>query len=600
MESDEEVPVMLSCESSESTSWHSNLSTVSDGSISSYSNCGTQTSYSSLSDETGNENGNKNGNENGHENENGNENTSEHATQGGAEDSASSSDVPLKDWKDWNFAEHFKKDPAGFLDKFVENYVHLNSVVTLKSDMAKRAVEQSNIVRQLLLQEQKLSSELRQELEDYKQRLESASINSHNQAMERHNLMQELDQTREQFFEERSIELLKHNGIISGFQKELMQCQKKYAALKAERKRLVAELNECKSNTAQAVPEGGDGCGSPQKWEILCAALKGQHEYNQGIIQELQNKNEELETKAANGLQSTGASAEYAKLQEELRFYKKQYFEDNADESHGNKELQEELTRMQAIRKSLEVSNERLSSELEAYKESFYQDKSKGNEKIKNFCRDLKNELREKEKTIDNLRGMNEKLNEKLADMKFMLNRMDLQATGLQFSLEMNSELETREASYERAFVLLQRLNSQLREEASKTRKSYKKLKESFKLELAKQQALSGSDGGQNPGKTGKLNALHEKLMHYVNKLSATSVSDHSLGSRLSRVSSNVSLSQIIGRNHLKMDPDEVLEDAFKAFCDMVTDYWVTQMHPFEAVEPSSYSSNDEKRLETY
>ncbi|BFG00258.1 kinesin heavy chain-like [Drosophila madeirensis] len=604
MESDDEVDRMLSCESSESTSSHSNLTTGSYGSISSKSICDTQTSYSSLADETGNENesghGNGHENENGHDNDNdngnGNGNTSEHPTQGVAEDSASSSDAPFKDWKDWNFAEHLKRDPTGFLDEIVENYVHLNRVVTLKSDVAKRAVEQSNTDRQLLLQEQKLSSDLRQELDDYKQRLEDASINCHNLATESHNLKQELDQTREQFNEERSMELFKHNGIISVFQKELVQCQKKCAALKAEKERLVAERHECKSK-AQAVPEGGDGCGSPQKWEILCAALKVQLEYNQGVIQELQDKIEELEKRAADGLQSTDATDEHAKLQKELRFYKEQYFEEDANELQKNKELQEELTRTQAICKSLEVANGRLSSELEAYKESFYQEKSKGNEKFKNLCRGLKNELREKEKTTDNLRAMNEKLNEDVAEMKIMLNRKDLQAKGLKITLEKNSELEARAAQYDRAIELLQRLNSQLREEASKTRKSYKKLQESFKLELAKQQT-DGTDGGQNPGKTGKVSPLLQKMMHYVNKLSFdTAVSDHSLGRRLSRVSSSVSMSQIIGRNHLKMDPDEVLEDVFKAFCDMTTDYWVTRMHPIDSAEPNRYSSNDEKRF---
>ncbi|SPP85899.1 uncharacterized protein LOC117587936 [Drosophila guanche] len=470
-------------------------------------------------------------------------------------DSGSSIDIPLKALKDWNLMEHFKKDPKGFPDK--------NKLVMQKKKMTNQAVEQSKNDRKLLLEEQKLLSYLRQLLEDCKNRVESV-----------------IDCRK----------VAKHNVICTVIQNELLQCQKICAGLTAEKEQLVEELNLYKSQALDEMAEGGGGgCDSTRKYQILNKALRNQLELSQGTILELGKRNEELNKNAAATLQST-------ELQEELSFYKKQYFDDNAEELQKNKELQEALTRMQTNFKTLEVANERLSSEMEVYKESFFQDESKGDKKIKTLCLSLQSELEETKKIIDNFRAENDKLNEKVADMKLMLNSMDLKAKRLKVTLDMNAELEDRAAEHDWAIVLLQRYNSHLREQATKRRNSYRKLQETLKLEQAKQQALScsgGPDGGLSHGNAGKHNSLIIKLMRHVEKLSATPVSDHS------RTSSTVSLSQIIGRDHLKMDPEEVLDDVYKAFCSMVYNYWLTQMHPTECVKPmpstaSRRSPNDE------
>ncbi|BFF93651.1 major antigen-like [Drosophila madeirensis] len=521
MESEDEVGCMFSCESCESIKLHLDLAKESDG-----CECGSSQSNSATQSDG---------------------NTSNILSV--PTDSGSSIDIPLKGSEDWNFLEHLKKDPKGFLDEIVERYVQLNKLVKQKNKMTDQAVEQSTNDRQLLLEEQKLNSDLRLELEDCKQRVASASANCRN--------------------------LAKHNGICTVIKNELFQWQKICAGLTADKEQLVEELNFYKSQALDEMTEGGgDGCGSPQNYQILYKALKNQLERSQGIILELAKRNEELDKNAAATLQSTDATLQ--ELQEELSFYKKRYFEENAEELQKNKKLQEALTRMQTSFKTLEVANERLSSEMEVYKESFFQDESKGDKKVKTLCLSLQSELEESKKTIDNFRAKNDKLNEKVADMKLMLNRMDLQAKGLKIALDMNAELEDRAAEHDRAIVLLQRYNSHLREKATKRRKSYRKLQETLKLELAKQQALScsgGPDGGLNHGNAGKQDSLAMRLMRHFEMVTATPVSNHI------RTSSTVSLSQIIGRDHLKMDPEEVLEEVYKAFCGMVYNYWIHEAH---------------------
>ncbi|XP_034670030.1 major antigen-like [Drosophila subobscura] len=513
MEPELQSSCMFSCESYESINLHSDLAKESDG-----CECGSSQSNSATQSDG---------------------NTSNMLSV--PTDSGSSIDIPLKGLEDGKFVEHFKKDPKGFLDEIVERYVQLNKLVKQRNKMTDQAVAQSKNDRQLLLEEQKLNSDLRLELEDCKKRAESASVDCRN--------------------------LAKHNGICTVIQNELLQCQKICAGLTAEKEQLMEELNFYKSQALDAMTEGGgDGCGSPQKYQILNKALKNQLELSQGIILELEKRNEELE--------STDATLQ--ELQKELSFYKKRYFEDNAEELVENKKLQEALTRMQTSFKTLEVANERLSSEMEVYKEMFFQDESKGDKKVKTLCLSLQSELEESKKTIDNFRAKNDKLNEEVADMKLMLNRVDLQAKGLKFTLDMNAELEDRAAEHDRAIVLLQRNNSHLRQKAAKRRMSYRKLQETLTLELAKQQALScsgGPDGDLNHGNAGKHNSLAMRLMRHFEMVTATPVSNHS------RTSSTVSLSQIIGRDHLKMDPEEVLEEVYKTFCGLTYNYWIREAH---------------------
>ncbi|XP_022219155.2 uncharacterized protein LOC111071912 [Drosophila obscura] len=329
-------------------------------------------------------------------------------------DSDDSVEMPLKNAKNWNFVEHFKKDPNGFLHEIVERYVHLNNVVLRKSNLAKRAAEQSKIDRQQLLEEKKLTSDMRQELEDCKKSLEEANANCRSLAVESQHYLLELDHTREQFYDERSDDLMKPGG-------------------------------------------GGDVPGNIQKYKRLCTALKTVLDRNQAVIQELQRRNEKLELDAASmasapspappsviNEMNQNLSAENAALKEELKFYKKHFFDDNAEVLQKNNELQAELTQMQTTCETLNAANEKLSTEMGIYRESFYKSKSKGKDELKAFCLDIQNELVESKQTVEKYRLMNEKLTDKVADMKIMISRMDIHAKGLQVALKINTELEKR------------------------------------------------------------------------------------------------------------------------------------------------------------
>ncbi|XP_017136289.1 golgin subfamily A member 6C-like [Drosophila miranda] len=576
MDSEENGGYMYSCESCESKHMLSKQGTgsVGSGSGSSQSNNAVHASSSSISDGC----------------------ASGYCMQDNETDSDNSDEMDLRHW---NFVEHFKQDPTGFLDEIVERYIHLNNVVKLKSNAAKKE-------KQILSNEKKMNSDLRQELENCRKSLESASTSCRNLAAESQHFMVELERATQKFYEQRSEQVQKHNGVCAVLRSELQQAQEMCQSLADEKEKLVEEVNFYKS-----LGEGERAAGGPnRKYKLLCAALKTELHQNQTVIQDLEKYNEELEEKAIGATEEMqNLSAENEKLQEELKFYKNQYFDESSEEVQKNKELQQELTEVQSNSKRLATANEKLLKEIELYKTVFYRDKLAGNEKVKEFCRKLQNELHEKNKTLEKVRSTNEKLQDKVGHMKLMLNRLDLHSKGLKIALDENSELEKRMVVQKKAIELLESLNAKLRADATNTRDCFKKLKESFKLELSKRQVHScsecsrqgdgegdGAGADHEHGKNQKLHSLLMKMVRHVDKLSKIS---HTANTSPSSSSSNISMSQILGRNHLKMDPEEVLEDVFKTFCDLSTDYWVTQMHPMQSMEArpstgSCRSSNDE------
>ncbi|XP_002133621.2 golgin subfamily A member 6C-like [Drosophila pseudoobscura] len=587
MDSEENGGYMYSCESCESKHMLSKQGTgsVGSGSGSSQSTNAVHASSSSISDGS----------------------ASGYCMQDNETDSDNSDDMNSMDLRHWNFVEHFKKDPTGFLDEIVERYIHLNNVVKLKSNAAKKE-------KQILSNEKKMNSDLRQELENCRKSLESVSTTCRNLAAESQHFMGELERARQKFYEQRSEQMQEHNGVCAVLRSELQQAQEMCQSLADEKEKLVEEVDFYKS---LGEGEGERASGGPnRKYKLLCAALKTELHHNQTVIQDLGKYNEDLEEKAIGATEEMqNLSAENEKLQVELKFYKNQYFDENSEEVQKNKELQQELTEVQSNFKSLATANEKLLKEIEIYKTVFYKDKSAGNEKVKEFCRKLQGELLEKNKTLEKVRSTNEKLQDKVGHMKLMLNRLDLHSKGLKIALDENSELEKRMVVQKKAIELLESLNAKLRADATNTRDCFKKLRESFKLELAKRQVHScsecsrqgdgegdgagagaGAGADHEHGKNQKLHSLLMKMVRHVDKLSKIT---RTANTSPSSSSSNISMSQILGRNHLKMDPEEVLEDVFKTFCDLATDYWVTQMHPMQSMEArpstgSCRSSDDE------